>query len=245
MEDLSLDERLKLCGRQVMMSNHTITFVQQQATEQNKQFLLEVFNEELRFRWENKRRRLKKKASFPVVKSFEGYEWTNVAIPPGITKDQIVNCDFVRESKNLVLFGPVGTGKTHMSIAIGMNACEMGMSVRYFTTTELVLKLSKAKEDGTIEKLIKELKGYDILLLDEFGYVPVDRDGARLLFQVIANAYETQSLVITTNVDFSRWGAVLTDDQLAAAIIDRVAHHGVLLLFDGESYRLKHALMRK
>ena len=79
---------------------------------------------------------------------------------------------------------------------------------------------------------------------DEFGYVPVDRDGARLLFQVISEAYERQSLVITTNLDFSRWGTVLTDDQMAAAIIDRVAHHGHLVFFEGESYRLRHALMR-
>lgn len=80
--------------------------------------------------------------------------------------------------------------------------------------------------------------------LDEFGYVPVDRDEARLLFQVISEAYERQSLVITTNLDFSRWGTVLTDDQMAAAIIDRVAHHGHLVVFEGESYRLRHALMR-
>ena len=84
----------------------------------------------------------------------------------------------------------------------------------------------------------------DILILDEFGYVPVDHDSARPLFQVISEAYERQSLVITTNLDFSRWGTVLTADQMAAAIIDRVAHHGHLIVFEGESYRLRHALMR-
>ena len=87
-------------------------------------------------------------------------------------------------------------------------------------------------------------EGTDLILLDEFGYVPVDRDGARLLFQVIDASYERRSLAITTNVDFSRWGAVLTDDQMAAAIIDRVAHRGQLVVFEGESYRLRHALMR-
>ena len=186
---------------------------------------------------------MRKKAAFPAIKSFKNYDWSYVAIPETITKNEIITCDFVRESKNLVLFGPVGTGKTHMCIALGMNACELGLKVRYFTTTELVLRLSKAKADGTAEKLLKELKSYDMIILDEFGYVPIDRDGARLLFQVISAAYETQSLVITTNVDFSRWGSVLMDDQLAAAIIDRVAHYRILLVFDSESFRLKYVLM--
>ena len=85
----------------------------------------------------------------------------------------------------------------------------------------------------------------DLIILDEFGYVPIDRDGARLLFQIISDSYETRSIIITTNVEFSRWGTVLTDDQMAAAIIDRIAHHGHLLVFEGESYRMKHALMRQ
>ena len=131
-----------------------------------------------------------------------------------------------------------------MCVAIGTAACEMGMPVRYFTTTELVMLLSRSKEDGSLAKLLRQLARADILILEEFGYVPVDRDGARLLFQVISEAYERQSLVITTNLDFSRWGTVLTDDQMAAAIIDRVAHHGHLVVFEGESYRLRHALMR-
>ena len=131
-----------------------------------------------------------------------------------------------------------------MCIALGMNSCELGLKVRYFTTIELVLLLFKAKADGTAEKLLKELKSYGMIILDEFGYMPIGRDGSQLLFQVITAAYETQSLVITTNVDFSRWDSVLMDDQLAANIIDRVAHHRILLVFDGESYRLIHALMR-
>ena len=104
-----------------------------------------------------------------------------------------------------------------MCVAIGTAACEMGMPVRYFTTTELVMLLSRSKEDGSLAKLLRQLARADILILDEFGYVPVDRDGARLLFQVISEAYERQSLVITTNLDFSRWGTVLTDDQMASS----------------------------
>ena len=89
-----------------------------------------------------------------------------------------------------------------------------------------------------------QLEQADLLILDEFGYVPVDTDGARLLFQVISKSYEKKSLIITTNIDFARWGQVLADDKMASAIIDRVAHHGHLIIFEGESFRLKHALMR-
>ncbi|SDW92016.1 IstB-like ATP binding protein, partial [Alicyclobacillus hesperidum] len=85
----------------------------------------------------------------------------------------------------------------------------------------------------------------DLLILDEWGYVPVDREGSQLLFRVVADSYESRSLVITTNLEFSKWGSVFTDDQMAAAMIDRLAHHGHLLVFEGESYRMKHALMKQ
>lgn len=124
------------------------------------------------------------------------------------------------------------------------NAYELELKIRYFTTTELVLRLSKAKADGTEKKVLKELKSYDMIILDEFRYVPMNGDEAKLLFQVISATYEKQSLVITTNVDFSRWGSILIDDQLTAAIIDRVTHHRILLVFEEENYRNKHALMR-
>lgn len=143
-----------------------------------------------------------------------------------------------------MLYGPVGTGKAHMLTAIGMAACSLDMCVRYFATTELVTMLSQAKGGGDLPKLMRQLGRADLILLDEFGYVPVDRDGARLLLQVVDASHERRSLAIATNVDFSRWGTVPTDDQMAAAIIDRVAHHGQLVVFEGESYRLRHALMR-
>ena len=95
----------------------------------------------------------------------------------------------------------------------------------------------------TLNRLQKELAALDLLILDEWGYVPVDREGAQLLFRVIADSYEQKSLILTTNLEFSKWGGVFTDDQMAAAMIDRLVHHGHLFLFDGKSYRMEHALM--
>jgi DNA replication protein DnaC len=107
-----------------------------------------------------------------------------------------------------------------------------------------VLKLSDAYRSGTLERLVRELKQLDLLILDEWGYVPVDREGSQLLFRVIADAYESKSLILTTNLEFSKWGGIFTDEQMAAAMIDRLVHHGHLMMFGTKSYRMTHALMR-
>ena len=132
-----------------------------------------------------------------------------------------------------------------MTIAVGVNACIKGYKVRFFTVTELVLKLAEARKNGTLERFRRDLNEQDLLILDEWGYVPVDRDGSQLLFRVISDSYESKSLLLTTNLEFSKWGGIFTDDQMAAAMIDRLVHHGHLILFEGNSYRMEHALMKQ
>lgn len=144
-----------------------------------------------------------------------------------------------------MLYGPVGTGKTHLASALGALACSKGLRTRFFTAAELVVRLSEAFAAGSLEKLLKNLLRADLVIIDEWGYVPVDRQGAQLLFRIISDSYERRSIILTTNLEFSKWGAIFTDDQMAAAMIDRLAHHGYILLFEGESYRMKHALMRQ
>ena len=126
-----------------------------------------------------------------------------------------------------------------------MKACERGYRVRFYTVTELVLKLAESRKNGTLQRLRNELSNLDLLILDEWGYVPVDRDGSQLLFQIISDSYESKSLILTTNLEFSKWGTIFTDDQMAAAMIDRLVHHGHLLVFEGKSYHMEHALMRQ
>ena len=162
-----------------------------------------------------------------------------------MTKAELEDAAFVSGKQNLVLYGPVGTGKTHMAIAAGREACKRGYKTRFYTVAELVLALSGARRDGYLDRLHKELNSLDLLILDEWGYVPIDRDGAQLLFRVIADSYERKSLILTTNLEFSRWGSVFTDDQMTAAMIDRLVHHGHMFIFDGKSYRMEHALMGK
>ena len=162
-----------------------------------------------------------------------------------IREDDNFQLLFIKDKNNLVLYGPVGIGKTHMTIAAGVSACMKGYKVRFYTVTELVLKLAEARKNGILERLRSELNGLDLLILDEWGYVPVDRDGSQLLFRVISDSYESKSLLLTTNLEFSKWGSIFTDNQMAAAMIDRLVHHGHLILFEGNSYRMEHALMKQ
>lgn len=117
--------------------------------------------------------------------------------------------------------------------------------MRFYTVTELVLKLAEARKNGTLERLRSELNSLYLLILDEWGYVPVDRDGSQLLFRVISDSYENKSLLLTTNLEFSKWGSIFTDNQMTAAMLDRLVHHGHLILFEGNSYRMEHALMKQ
>ncbi|WP_037912934.1 ATP-binding protein, partial [Sulfobacillus thermosulfidooxidans] len=127
---------------------------------------------------------------------------------------------------------------------MGHSPCERGQTVRFFTVTELVVRLTEALRAGTLERTFLDLQRSDLIVLDEWGYLPIDREGAQLLFRVVADSYETRSLILTTHWEFSKWGGVFTDDQITAAMIDRLAHHGHLLMFEGEN-RMQHALMKE
>lgn len=242
-EDICI--RILESSRQLFLSARISEVCREKGTQKQLEFVEELFREELDLRDENRRNRLIKRAGFPVYKTFEGYSYDSVKFPPAFGMEGLEQLDFVPERKNLVLYGPVGIGKTHMAIAAGVKACQLGHKTKFYTVTELVLKLSEARKNGTLERLLKELRTLELLILDEWGYVPVDKDGSQLLFRVISDSYESKSLILTTNLEFSKWGGIFTDDQMAAAMIDRLVHHGHLLIFEGRSYRMEHALMRQ
>ena len=177
------------------------------------------------------------------LKAVEGFDWSNVRFPEGWGRDEMLSLDFVGRAEDLVFHGPTGRGKTHVATALGIEATRRGVPVRFFQTATLVLQLGKAKREGTLDRLLADVGRAGLVILDEFGYVPFDVDGARLLYQVISDSYERRSIVFTTNVEFSRWGTVFADDKLAAAIVDRVVHHGRLVEFGGPSHRLEESLM--
>lgn len=231
--------------RKLAFSQNPVHLCDVDATPKQEEFLHRVFKEELEHRERLRKDRLFRKAGFPVRKTLEGYEFNQIRLPATLLKNDLLTCQFIKDKRNLVLYGPVGTGKTHLAVALGVKACDLGFNTRFFTAANLVIRLSESKRSGTLERIIKELEKADLIIIDEWGYLPMDREESQLLFQIVASSYERKSLVITTNLEFSKWGSIFTDDQMAAAMIDRLAHHGHLIVFEGESYRLKNALMRQ
>lgn len=147
-------------------------------------------------------------------------------------------------AEDLVLYGDVGCGKTHLTIAIGMLACQRMIPVRFFTASSLVMRLRKAKDGNRLDAELKSIGRAGLAVIDELGYLPIDIDGARLLFQAGADGYETRSVISASNLESGRWGDVFGDGDMAAAVIDRIVHHGRILRFHGESYRNRHSLMK-
>lgn len=210
----------------------------------HQEFLYKVLAEELKRRGEAKRVRYLNAAGFYSIKTFDGFKFDEIKLPAALTPETIQSGDFIQRKENLILYGNVGTGKTHMATAIGVNVCKAGKEVKFFRTAALVNYLSEQKAKGNLSKALKNINKAELLILDEWGYVPLERDGARLLFQVISDCYEKRSLILTTNQDFSKWITVFYDEQMTASIIDRIVHYGHLVIFDGPSNRLKGALMK-
>jgi DNA replication protein DnaC len=140
--------------------------------------------------------------------------------------------------------GNPGTGKTHIATALGHAACAHGKHVRFHTVTELVTHLLEARDNRQLERLYKRLSRYNLLILDEFGYVPFTKNGAELLFEVLSRAYERQSVIITTNLPFENWTEVLGSERLTGALLDRLTHRVHIIEANGESFRLKSAKKR-
>lgn len=217
----------------------------EEATPTQEVFLEQVMAAELTNREVGRRARLLSRAGFPAHKTLAEFDRQVVHLPSTLSWTDLEHGTFITDHRNLVFYGGVGLGKSHLATALGLAACERGQTVRFFTVTGLVVHLTEALRAGTLERAFMDLQRTELLVLDEWGYLPIDREGAQLLFRVVADSYETRSLILTTNLEFSKWGAVFTDDQMTAAMIDRLAHHGHLLVFEGESYRMQHALMKE
>ena len=238
-----LAARVVAAGRRCSLTKSVLAEWARRGTPRQVEYLAGYLEAECASREASKRANLLRRCALPQAKNFDGYEWGQTEWPDGFGRDDLLSLSFLGRREDLVLMGDVGTGKTHMLEAICSLCCQQMRPARFFTASSLVMRLRRARDAGSLDRELAQLAKADILGTGELGFLPLDTDGARLLFQVISESYERQSLVITTNLEFARWGAVFGDDQMAAAVIDRICHHGRLLKFSGESWRMRHALI--
>ena len=184
-------------------------------------------------------RRLRE-ARLPKQKTLADYDFKFPKRIPKAVILRLFDCDFIEQRGCAVLIGPTGTGKSHLLTALGYTAVERGHSVRHTRVVDMINHLTAAQLDGSLGKALRSYVRPSLLLLDELGYLPIDKRGADLLFQVVAARYEVGSIVISTNRPFREWGKILdVDNTLATALIDRLMHHGEALVIRGDSYRMK------
>jgi len=211
-----------------------------------EQYVTDLLKLELREREANRINRMVKTAGFRVLKTLDDFVWGfAIQLPSGLSAAYMEELGFLPPKENLIFMGTVGTGKTHLATAIALKACQEGRRVRFYTAASLANILLERNNKGTLNNYLSTLKKVELIVIDEVGFVPLHKDAAELLFQVISDCYEQRSLIITSNLEFSQWNTVFGDNRLTAALVDRLIHHSHIVIFSGESYRLTQSMQRQ
>jgi len=181
-----------------------------------------------------------RRAHFPATRTLDDFDWAWQASAPRQLVEHLATSTFVAKADNVVLLGPPGTGKTHLAIALGLKACQHGCSVLFDTAAGWIDRLAADHAAGRLAARLNDLARTDLLIIDELGYIPLNADAANLMFQLVSARYEAGSLIITSNLEFARWGEALSDPTVAAALIDRLVHHADIIPLKGDSYRTRN-----
>lgn len=209
-------------------------------------FLAELCELEANHRYESRLKRLLKESQLPAGKQLVHYDFSGVS---GVTEQQVklkVNkLDWLRQGHNLLLFGASGLGKTHLAAALGYALVEQSIRVKFITGSHLVQQLQKARTELILDAELKKLDKYELLIIDDLGYVKRSDCESQVLFELIAHRYEHSSLLITTNQAFSEWDSIFGDNMMTVAAIDRLVHHSTIYQLAGESYRRKQAVKQQ
>ena len=213
------------------------------ANQSHTEYLQTLLEGELALRQDRRVTRGIKAARFPVLKTLDDFDWSSPKKIPRAQIQELFGLAFLKDHVNVIFLGGVGLGKSHLALALGYAACLRGHRVLFATAVDIINTLAAAQKTHQLPRALKRYLSPELLIIDELGYLPIDKAGADLLFQVISERYERGSIAITTNEPFKRWPRIFGNDStLASAVLDRLLHHAHAVTLTGKSYRMKGRL---
>lgn len=237
----SYHDEIAACCKRLRLSSKLADRALTEHGSSNQEYLYHLLKSEIEYRQKTRITKLMNSAGFPRRYHPDMFRSDEIDFPQGVTFESLLGLDFYDAGKNVIMYGGTGTGKTMLSILIGMSACNKGIAVRFYRTAGLINLFAESKTNGTLSRLKKKLNAANILILDEFGYVPYDRAGSELLFDYLSEIHEIKPVILNTNLEFSLWVNVLYDQRMTTALIGRLMHHVELILFPGENNRLRES----
>jgi DNA replication protein DnaC len=240
-----LNENLKSLKLSTMIRNlHSHLRQAKQDKLSYDEFLLNLTEVEVQVRKENGRKRRLREAKFPLSKPLETFNFEAAPDLDARFIKELSGCEYIEKTRNVIFMGKSGTGKTHLATGLGMEACKQGIRTRFVTGCGLANELIEARDEKFLGRVVKRYAGYGLLIIDELGYVPFSKEGAQLIFQILAERHERKPVMITTNMGFGDWTQIFGDPSMTAALLDRITHKAHVVNCSWESYRLKETLKK-
>ena len=238
---VDIEKSIADCCKQLRLSSNFSGQAMTQKGDTPQKYLLNLLTNEIEYRLIKRKNKYLNTAGFPHRYNVDEFRTNEIDFPDGVNLDSLMNLDFYHTGKNVIMYGGTGTGKTMLSILIGISACNQEIPVKFYRTAGLINLFSESQSKGNLTALKKKLNAAQILILDEFGYVPYDRTGSQLLFDYLSEIHEQKSVILNTNLEFSQWVNVLYDQRMTTALIGRLTHHVELILFPGVNNRLRES----
>jgi DNA replication protein DnaC len=243
---LLLDHHLKTLRLPTMLREYDRVARQSAAEDLDyPRYLLRMAELELLDRERRATERRIRQAKFPVTKGLDSFDFLAMPTLNKAMVLELARCEFLIRRENVLLLGNSGTGKTHIALALGLAACQQGHRVRFTTAAALVHELIEARDERKLLRFQKQIASYELLIVDELGFVPLSKTGAELLFEMLSQRYERGSTLLTSNLPFAEWTEVLGSERLTGALLDRLTHHVHILEMNGDSFRLKQSRRKR